>query len=117
MRRSKEKNLFTFLKGYDLTRRAAEYFKELLNFEVTLGLPQRKLVDLGRVLGRIISMELVLNLGDLGFRRDLITNSLTVLRQEIANLLNAYTLQHTVLAVEAYQENASWLDLVTPERS
>ena len=22
-----------------------------------------------------------------------------------------------VLAVEAYQENASWLDLVTPERS
>ncbi len=117
MRRSKEKNLFTFLKGYDLTRRAAECFKELLNFEVTLNLPQRKLVELGRVLGRIISMELVLNLGDLGFRRDLITNGLTVLRQEIASLLNAYTLGHTVLAVEAYQENASWLDLVTPERS
>ncbi len=62
-------------------------------------------------------MDLVLNLGDLGFRRDLITNGLTVLRQEIASLLNAYTLGHTVLAVEAYQENGSWLDLVTPERS
>ena len=117
MRRSKEKNLFIFLKDYNLTRRAAEYFKDLLNFEVTLNLPQRKLVDLGRVLGRIISMELVLNLGDLGFRRDLINNGLTVLRQEIASLLNAYTLQHTVLAVEAYQENGSWLDLVTPKRS
>ena len=32
-------------------------------------------------------------------------------------MLNAYTLQHMVMAVEAYQENASWLDLVTPERS
>ncbi len=117
MRRTKEKNLFTFLKGYDLTTRAADYFKELLNFEVTLQLPQRKLVELGRVLGRIISMELVLKLGDLGFRRDLITNGLTVLRQEIASLLNAYSLGHTVLAVEAYEENSSWLPLVAPERS
>ena len=88
-----------------------------MNSEVTPQLPQRKLVELGRVLGRIISMELVLKLGDLGFRRDLITNGLTVLNQEIASLLNAYTLQHTVVAVEAYQENASWLDLVTTERS
>ena len=117
MRRSKETNLFTFLQGYDLTSRAAEYFKGLLNFEVSLNLPQRKLVDLGRVLGRIISMELVLNLGDLGFRRDLITNGVTVLRQEIACLLNAYTHGQTVLAVEAYEDNASWLNLVAPERS
>ena len=63
-------------------------------------------------------MELVLKLGDLGFRRDLITNGLTVLRQEIASLLNAYTtLGHTVLAVETYEENSSWLPLVSPERS
>lgn len=116
MRRGKENNLFTFLKGYDLTARAADYFKELLNFEVTLQLPQRKLVELGRVLGRIISMEIVLKLGDLGFRSDLISNGLTVLRQEIAGLLSAYSFGHTVLAVDAYEENSSWLHFVT-ERS
>ena len=113
MRRAKEKNLFQFLKGYSLTERAATQFKELLNFEVDLNLPQRKLVELGRALGRIISMELVLKLGDLGFRKDLISSSLTMLRQETDTLLTTYSFANKATVVEAYEENASWLQLVT----
>ena len=113
MRRAKEKNLFQFLQGYSLTTRAAEYFKELLNFEVNLQLPQRKLVELGRVLGRIISMELVLKLDDLGFRNDLISGSLTMLRQDIQRLLTTYAFANNTVVVDAYEENASWLNLVS----
>ena len=113
MRRAKEKNLFQFLQSYSLTARAAAYFKDVLNFEVSLQLPQRKLVELGRVLGRIISMNLVLKLGDLGFRKDLISGSLTMLQQEIDGLLNTYSFANSTVVVDGYEENASWLHLVS----
>ena len=112
MRRAKQDNLFEFLKGYKITARAADYFKEVLNFEVDLKLPQRKLVELGRVLGRIISMELVIDLGDRGFRNDLITHALTVLRQDIESLLQTYRSANTAVAVDAYEEDSFWLNFV-----
>jgi hypothetical protein len=112
MRRTKQDNLFEFLKGYKITARAADYFKEVLNFEVDLKLPQRKLVELGRVLGRIISMELVIDLGDRGFRNDLITHALTILRQDIESLLQTYRSANTAVAVDAYEEESFWLNFV-----
>ena len=39
-------------------------------------MPQRKLVQLGEALGRMISMEFTLNLGDQGFNKDLIDNAI-----------------------------------------
>ncbi len=113
MRRAKEKNLFQFLRSYSLTERASEYFKDVLNFEVDLKLPQRKLVELGRVLGRIISMEIVLRLGDQGFRRDLIAGCLTTLRQEIDGLLSVHAFANSTVVVDEYEENSSWLRFVS----
>lgn len=115
MRRAKETNLLRFLKNYTLTKHAADYFKDLLNFEVNLQLPQRKLVALGRVLGRIISMQLVLSLGDLGFRSDLISHGLTMLQHDIAGLLSTYSFHDTACVVETYEENSAWLPLVAVE--
>ncbi|PSQ68177.1 MAG: acyl-CoA dehydrogenase, partial [Bacteroidetes bacterium QH_1_61_8] len=76
MRQAKERNLRSFLEDHDLTARATEYVSEALDFEVDQSLPQRKLVDLGRVLGRVVTMEMVIELGDRGFRSDLISNCL-----------------------------------------
>jgi hypothetical protein len=112
MRRAKQDNLLEFLKDYKITARAADYFKDVLDFQVDLKLPQRKLVDLGRVLGRIISMELVIDLGDRGFRNDLITHALTVLRQDIESLLQTYRTANAAVAVEAYEEESFWLNFV-----
>jgi len=114
MQRSKETNLFTFLAGFKLTARASQYFRELLNFGVDRELPQRKLVDLGRALGRIVSMEWVLKLGDRGFRADLISIGLSILRQEINGLLDTFTRRGSVEAVEEYRDNSSWFSLVSP---
>ncbi|MFQ5570533.1 MAG: acyl-CoA dehydrogenase family protein [Rhodothermales bacterium] len=115
MRRAKEKNLFRFLNNHELTARASDHFKELLNFEVDWQLPQRKLVELGRALGRIISMELVLKLGDRGFHSDLITNGLAMLRQDVTSLLSSYKTDIRTLAVDSYEEGSSWLDFVPKE--
>lgn len=113
MRRTKERNLLQFLRSYSLTERASEYFKDVLNFEVDLRLSQRKLVELGRVLGRIISMEIVLKLGDQGFRRDLIAGCLTTLRQEIDGLLSVHAFANSTVVIDEYEENSSWLRFVS----
>ena len=113
-RQTKEKNLGRFLSGHDLTSRATETLVELLDFEVDLRIPQRKLVNLGKALGRIVSMEMVLKLGDRGFREDLITNALAMLRQEVTGLISTFQTGDQVLAVEDYEIGGSWLELLGP---
>ena len=112
MRRMKERNLETFLADHDLTGRAVEYFGDALSFEVDQSLPQRKLVELGRVLGRIVTMELVIELGDRGFRSDLISNCLQVFRTEVDRLLAGYRRDEPVSVVEDYADGSAWLDFV-----
>ncbi len=110
MKQSKEKNLFQFLKNYSLTAQAAEKFRETLNFSIDLQLPQRKLTELGRVLGRVICMEMVFDLKKLRFRKDLITDALIMLEQEITNLVGTYRFANTTKVIVDYEENSSWMN-------
>jgi len=112
MRQMKEKNLETFLSDHDLTSRAVEYFNDALNFEVDQSLSQRKLVELGRILGRVVTMELVIELGDRGFRSDLISNCLQVFRRNVEGLLAGYRETGDTSVVEDYVEGSAWLDFV-----
>ena len=112
MRKRKEHNLKAFLAEHDLTARAADYFGETLDFEVDQSLSQRKLVELGRVLGRIVTMELVVELGDRGFRSDLISNCLQVFRTKVDRLLAGYHRDNPTSVVEDYVDGSAWLDFV-----
>ncbi len=112
MKKTKESNLFQFLKNYDLTSKSATFLKEMLDFELNMNIPQRKMVELGQVLGRIVSFEMVINLGEKGFRSDLITNGLTMLNQEITSLMSSFKHQVETIVVEDYQDNSSWLKFV-----
>lgn len=112
MKKTKESNLFQFLKSYNLTSKSASFMKDMLDFELDTNLPQRKMVELGQVLGRIVSFEMVINLGEKGFRSDLIANGLTMLNQEIASLMNSFKFQNQTKLVEDYQDNSSWLNFV-----
>ena len=112
MKDSKEENLFKFLKGYYLTIQTSEALREVLDFRIDFQLPQRKLTDLGKVLGRIISMEMLFELNVIGFREDLITNAFSVLEQEITTLLSNYHFAKNTSFIDEYEENSSWLHLV-----
>lgn len=109
MKRLKETNLFNFLKINDLTNRSADQLKELFNFNLNMELPQRKLVELGQVIGRVVSMDMVHQLADEGFRNDLIQGGINMLHQEIRQLMSTFRLQTNDLVVEDYQQNSSWL--------
>src|SRR5690625_7051580 len=91
MRKTKESNLYQFLKSYSLTKQSADYFKDVTDFKVDQKMAQRKLVQLGRALSRMVSMDMVFKLGEHGFNSDMIANSLKVIRNEIKTTIASYT--------------------------
>ena len=109
MKKAKEHNLYRFLQTFKLTENAALSIKEILNFDLNLHLPQRKLVELGQAISRILSMEMVMDLGIRGFRPDLIANCLALLRKEITGLIGNFRVPDNTTLVEDYMQDSSWL--------
>lgn len=112
MKRAKENNLYRFLKEYDLTNKTGDYIKEVTNFNLNFQMQQRKLVELGRVIGRIISMNQVIEIANKGFSKDLIEGGITMLQQDISKLIASFSYKNKNEVVEDYQENSSWLNFV-----
>ncbi len=113
MKKAKESNLFQFLKSFSLTSKSATFMKEMLDFELDTNLPQRKLVELGQVIGRIVSAEMVINLGEKGFRSDLISSGIMMLNQEITALMSNFKHQNQTSVIEDYQDDSLWLNFVS----
>lgn len=112
MKKTRESNLFRYLKNFNLTTKSASSLKYLLDFELNVNLSQRKMVELGQVIGRIVSFEMVITLGEKGFRSDLIGNALNMLKQEIVSSMSSFRFQNETRLVEEYQHNSSWLQFV-----
>ncbi len=110
MVKKKEMNLADFLSQFNLTSKTAGYFKSLVNFKVDQVLPQRKQVDLGRIISRIVSADYVVSLGDNGFRDDLVRDSLEMLKHEVATLVNSFKFASGVEPVQTYREKSGWMD-------
>ena len=113
MRRMKSSNLYEFLQAYEHTVKSSSYFKDSLNFEIDPKMPQRKLVDLGKAIGRIISMEFTINLGEEGFNKDLIQNAVETMQDEVNNIMHLFKTGGKANVVEDYQIDSSWFNLQT----
>lgn len=112
MRRGGHTNLHAFLEEFDLTARAADQVRDASNFVIDGDLPQRRVVDLGRALGRIVSMGFVIDLGERGFHRDLVANALEQFRLEVGALLGTVRDAARTEVVEDYAAGGSWLAYV-----
>ena len=109
MSKLRESNLYRFLSGFDLTVRAADYFKSITDFTLDPVMPQRKMVELGRAFSRIITMQMVVELVDRGFRRDLVDNCLAILTRDVKALLASFSDPASAAVVEDYRDGSSWL--------
>jgi hypothetical protein len=98
------------LKGYDLTQRAADYVKGLMNFNIDMEMSQRNTVEMGKVIARTISMNQVLDLAQKGFRKDLIEGAITILQQDITKLMSSFAFINKTSVIEDYEENSKWID-------
>jgi alkylation response protein AidB-like acyl-CoA dehydrogenase len=110
MGRQKLMNLSEFLKNYNLTQNAADYFKSILNFRLDLKIPQRKIVDLGKIISKVISANHVLELGSKGFRPDLILGSINTIKHEVSTLVSSFKAQTNISPIEEYKDDSSWLE-------
>lgn len=112
MRKQKQLHLFDFLKDFKLTSKAALHFKKELGFAIGNIISQRKLVDLGRIIGRIVSVDYVIDLHEKGFRNDLIENCINMVKQEVSSLICSFHFENTVRVVDNYSEDSAWLKFV-----
>ena len=103
-------NLHEFLKNYPHTEKALDYFKDVFRFMVDFKMSQRKMVQLGRALGRLVIMNLTIEIGMRGFNADMVKNSLKVLQNEIQTILSSFKLGVAPEVVEDYQNDNSWLN-------
>jgi alkylation response protein AidB-like acyl-CoA dehydrogenase len=117
MRKLKLKNLYEFLSNFKLTERASDYFSDLLDFKIDQTLAQDRLVELGKILSRVISLEFTLRLGDKGFNKHLINNAITVLKTDVEKMVASFTNEKVPTVVEDYEESSSWLESIFPQRA
>jgi alkylation response protein AidB-like acyl-CoA dehydrogenase len=116
MRKMPSANLYDFLKGYSHTEKAADYFKDILSFRVDYSIAQRKMVELGQAIGRMVSMNMTIDLGQNGFNQEMVSNSLTVLQKEIRMILSGYNFNNNAEVVYDPEGESNWLTCL-PKRS
>ncbi len=117
MKREKVSNLYQFMSTVDLTQRAAIYFKSQLDVVLGEALIQRKMVDLGKIISRVICAGYALAMGDNGFRKDLIDNCIASIKLDIAHLVSNLALDHSTQVIYDYTEGSDWqrfVDARTP---
>ena len=112
MKRKKDFNIYNFLKDFDLTSRSYDLFKEYIDFIVSTDLKQRKMIDLGKMFSRIISVDFALGMQEKGFRNDLTSNCIELLKLDVSKLMNSFHSKNTVLQIEDYNENSQWYSFV-----
>ena len=110
MKAARQTKLSAFLKQFELTGRASDRLLALLDFEIDPSMAQRKLVELGRAVSRIIAMDLVIRLGERGFDRQLIDASVSSLQQEVTGLLSSCACDHRAGLIDPDQGHPSWRD-------
>lgn len=110
MKKQEEFYLFDFFKNFKLTSESCKHFKKELGFTLAHSLSQRKLYDLGKIFSKIVSVGYVIQLGDKGFRNDLIDSCITNVKQEVASLISSFRFDNKVKAAEDYADNSIWFN-------
>src|SRR5690606_37443829 len=101
-----------FLTGFNLPSEAASHFKNELKLTINGSLSERKTVDLGRILGRILCIGYGWDVGGREIRKDLIEERITTVRHSVSSLVSSFKSDSVSSVVEDYSEESSWLKFV-----
>src|SRR5690606_34376272 len=112
MKRTKELNIYKFLKNFALTDKSYRYFAKDIDLSLTTALSQRKLVDLGKVFSRIIALNFVLEMMEKGFREDLISNCIETLQLDVSLFISSFHSKNVTAPIQEYHQNSLWSDFV-----
>ena len=108
MKAANEVRLDAFLRGHALTARAAERLGDLLHVRIDGDVPQRRRVDLGRIVGRVAGLDMTLELAERGYDAGRVEVAVQALRTEIAVLLGALHQGHDADPSDAPASLGAW---------
>ena len=109
MRKAKEPHLGTFLSDFGPARRAGEAFRSLLDVRIETEMPQRRMVDFGRLVGQVVAAELVIDLGERGYRAERVRGALEQLRSEVRSAFATFRREDATTADEEPVAPGAWL--------
>ena len=111
MKKKKTENLSDYLSMNDLTKGAAKIYSKELDVNIPGPISQRKMVDLGKIISRVVTVNDLLELNNAGFSQELTDNSIEIVRQDIVSLLASMMHHKDVKAVCDINEiESDWMN-------
>jgi len=104
-------NLYDYLTTTEGTQIISNQYKSQLNFTIQGKPSQRKLVDLGKIVSRVLSAQLVAILELKGYRTDLAQAALSMIGNELTILASSYHAINFVNPIVEYRENSEWMQI------
>jgi len=109
MKKKKTENLAQYLDINETTKNAATVYSKDLDINVTAPISQRKMIDLGKIVARVIIVNDLLELNDSGFSQELTDNCIQMVRQEIRNLISSIQHHENISALENTSSKSDWM--------
>lgn len=111
MKKKKTENLGEYLLINEITKDAAKVYFDELNITISSPMSQRKMIDLGKIISRIVTVNDLIELNNAGFNQELTDNSIEIVRQEIVTLLASMNHHKNISAICEINENESnWMN-------
>ena len=108
MKKKKTENLGEYLAINELTANASQLYKKEFDFNIASPISQRKMIDLGKVIARVVTVNDLLELNNEGFSQQLTDNTVEMVRQEIVMLLASLQHHQNISALEDLG-NSDWM--------
>ncbi len=110
MKKKKTDNLGEYLSINDITKDAAKLYAQELNVTIGSPIPQRKMIDLGKIISRVVTVNDLIEMNNSGFNQELSDNSVEIVRQEIVTLFASLDHHKSINAVCDISGNSDWLN-------
>ncbi|MBT2622678.1 MULTISPECIES: acyl-CoA dehydrogenase family protein [Chryseobacterium] len=109
MKKKKTEHFGDYLAVNELTQNASKLYSKELNFKIDAVISQRKMIDLGKVIARIITVNDLLELNNSGFNQDLTDHTIQMIRHEIVSILASMHHHKNLNALDDIHEKSSWM--------
>lgn len=110
MKITRQNNLFNHLAQTQPTSQSAKLFRDELHLSIEFSMSQRKKVDLGKIIARVIAAEYVTDLSNKGYRKELIDQAIQLLKQDIATLFSTFQSKQKPAPVADYHIGSCWFN-------
>lgn len=108
MKKNKDKNVYSFLNHFELTKKISGYYKHLLNFRLEQEPLQRTRVTFGKIVASLITLEFAFAMQDSGFRSDLIDNAILVVGNRLSQQVSSISQVSSIQVIEEYRNGSDW---------